>query len=44
MLARQRMTNTQMQGNNTTMANIQVNKLRQEYPETILYKQTVDDI
>ena len=42
MLARQRNT-TIVQNNNATMANIQVNKLRQMYPDTILYKQTVAD-
>ena len=32
-----------MQANNATMANIQLNKLRQMYPETIMYRQTPQD-
>lgn len=33
-----------MMNNNMTMANIQVNKLRQMYPEIILFKQTPQDV
>ena len=47
MLARQKQPQQQlgqqMAMNNATMANIQINKLRQMYPEIILYKQTPMD-
>ena len=45
MMARQRAPQQMMQAqnNNITMAQIHLSKLRQTYPETILYRQTQQD-